>query len=105
MNKLGKILILILFMVFFTLVFMSTNGYYEQRMNKKLALTNDAIQRFEQDISEGKEIDINNYVDAKEPDYNNRVSNLGIEVSKQINNVFSKGISLLFKSIDKIIND
>ncbi len=97
MNKLLKVSTVIVLILFFSLFFSRYNNYYE---NKKV-LTDTAIERFEQDLKDGKEIVASNYIE-KEKNYNNRISKIGIKTSKLIENTFNKGMKLLMKYIEKL---
>ena len=41
-----------------------STGYFEYRNSKKVALTNKQIEKFEQDVKEGKNVDIENYIES-----------------------------------------
>ena len=85
--------------------FTSGNGYYEYELNKKTTLTKEAILKFEQDIKDGKEIDVNNYLIKENKDYNNKFSNFGRNLSNNIGKVFSEGVKLIFDSLGNYVNE
>ena len=93
-----------LIIVFFVMILASSSGYYEYELSKKTTLTNEAIARFEQDLKDGKNIDIDDYVVKEEKNYDNRISRMGNSISDKINNVVSTGVKYLFKYIEKSIN-
>lgn len=97
MNKLFKGIIIVVLIFFFSLFFSRYNNYYE---NKKV-LTDSAIERFEKDLKEGKEIVASNYIE-EDKDYNNRISSIGIKASKIIEGTFNKGMRFLMKYIEKL---
>ena len=43
------------------LYFGQATGYYEYKNNQKTTLTEESIKRFEQDIKDGKDINVSNY--------------------------------------------
>lgn len=100
----GKGFCFALVIVFLVMVLASGSGYYEYELSKKATLTNEAILRFEQDLKEGKNIDIDDYVVKEEKNYDNRVSKMGNSISNKISNVISTGVKYLFKYIEKSIN-
>ena len=61
-KKLFRIFIFFLFISFLVLYFSRANGYYEDLNNKKSYLTEDKIKEFEEDVKNGKEIKVENYV-------------------------------------------
>lgn len=97
--KIFKIITFALMILFICLVVMGKTGYYEYELSKNTKLTNEAIERFEKDVKEGKSIDIDDYYEVKEKNYNNKVSNLGNKLSNKLEELFSKGFSYLFKYI------
>ena len=56
---------IIILILFFALYFGQFIGYYEVSKTKRNTLTNDAIERFENDVREGKEILASNYLEQE----------------------------------------
>ena len=96
MNNLLKGLIL-MFMIFFLALYFSryNNEYYE---NKRI-LTEEAIIQYEKDLKEGKNIQVEKYLEV-EKDYNNKVSKIGKKASKFIENAFRKGLKYAMKYLE-----
>lgn len=90
--------------IFLVMIFTSSSGYYEYELSKKTTLTNEAIEKFEQDVKEGKNININDYVVKNDKNYDNRVSKMGNSISNKIDNIMSTGMKYLFKYIEKSIS-
>lgn len=105
MNNIIKIFLLIIIFCFFAMFFSSSSGYYEYELNKKTNLTNDAIIKFEQDIKDGKQIDVNNYIVSENKDYSNNFSNAGLKLSNKIKKIFSEGVKFIFNSIGDMVNE
>lgn len=102
-SDLLKYFCIVLLVFFFGLILASTNGYYEGQLARKTTLTSEAINRFEQDVKDGKNIDINNYLEDTNHNYNNRFSNTGKLISNKISTLITKGTKKLFKLINKTI--
>ena len=102
-NNILKFTFIILILFFIGLYISQVTGYYEYTESKKTTLTKDAINRFEKDVKEGKEISAKNYLE-EEKEYNNKVSKLGITVSNLIEKSFNKTMSSLFKEIDRAVS-
>ena len=100
-NKIFKFTLLVLFLLFIGLYITQAFGYYEFSNNKKTALTEQAIKRFENDVKEGKKIDANNYIE-NEKHYNNLLSNTSIKISNSISIVFNSFMNNLFNQINKL---
>ena len=96
MKKIIKVISLII-IVFFTITYLNrNNNYYE---NKNI-LTNEAIERFEKDLKEGKEIIPSNYIEP-EKDYNNKVSKMVLKTSSIIEKFVNKVIKKVLEYISK----
>jgi hypothetical protein len=105
MDKMIKLLGVVLVVGFLIMFFSSSSGYYEYELNKKSNLTQEAILKFEQDVKDGKEIDINDYLIDEAKDYSNSFSNIGLNISDKIGTIFSKGVKFIFNSIDNMIDE
>lgn len=105
MDKIIKFSLLALVLVFLILFFSSSGGYYEYELNKKSNLTEEAIKKFEQDVRDGKEIDINDYVVKEKKDYSNTFSKLGLKLSSKIGTIFKEGVKLIFNSVGNLVDE
>ena len=94
-----------LFLSFLVLYFAQAGGYYEELNNKKASLTEEKIKQFEEDIKNGKEIKVENYVVNMNKDYSNKISSFGLFVSKTLADGFKWGINNLFSNLDKVVNE
>lgn len=103
-KKLFRIFIFFLFISFLVLYFSQANGYYEDLNNKKSYLTEDKIKKFEEDVKNGKEIKVENYVVNLKKDYGNTISDFGLFTSKTFAKYFKKGMNFIFGGIDKMVN-
>lgn len=103
-KKLFRIFIFFLFISFLVLYFSQANGYYEDLNNKKSYLTEDKIKEFEEDVKNGKEIKVENYVVNLKKDYGNTISDFGLFTSKTFAKYFKKGMNFIFGGIDKMVN-
>lgn len=95
------IIMTLFFIVFISLYFTGLTDMYEVKQHNKMVMTKEAMQKFEKDISEGRDIEIENYLDIVE-DYTNDASRLGNKTSKLFENIMSKGIIKTFKLIGKL---
>ena len=98
--------IFFLFLIFFVVLYMSyKTGYYEVEERKKVILTEEKIKQFEQDVANGKNIDINNYVTDIKKNYNNTTSKLGLFLSQKIGEYVESGIENTFKFLNKMVEN
>ncbi len=96
-----KLFAIIVFISFLTLYFSQKSGYFEYEQYKKTSFTKEQIEKFEQDIKDGKEVDITNYLDNRDADYSNKISKLGLSLSKGIEKTIKSGLS---KVVDMLNN-
>lgn len=82
-----------LFLVFIALFIISETGYYEAKVNRSVALTSDAIKQFEEDIINGKEVDIITYIDNDEKDYSNFFTKAGDKISSATEKLLTEGFT------------
>ena len=101
LNKLFRYAILVSFVTFFALYLSQSTGYFEYRNSKKVALTNKQIEKFEQDIKEGKNVDIENYIETNNQNYQNTISKTGLTIS----NLTEKAIRNLIDGSFKVLGD
>lgn len=94
----------VLVVLFLALYFGQSTGYYDISKGKKTALTNEAIKRFESDVSSGKEIIASNYLE-KEKNYSNKLSKLGIGISNLIEKGFDTVMNFILKEVEKAVQD
>ena len=90
----------ILFVIYFSLFLMDNLGYYNIAAKNKV-ITEDMIKEFEEDVKNGKSIDIKNYV-RDTTNYKNVYSNFGYNVSVGIDNILNKGIKNMGKILKKL---
>lgn len=95
---------IVIVVLFLALYFGQYTGYYDVSKGRKNVLTNEAIKRFEADVSSGKEIVASNYLE-KEKDYSNNLSKLGIGISNLIEKGFDTIMNFIFNEVEKAIKD
>lgn len=104
-NKIFSWFLFILLITFITLYISQATGYYEYEQARKTAFTEEQIQRFEQDVKDGKEIDINDYLENTNKNYQNNISRLSLNVSEGIGKYAKIGIEKIFEGIAKVIEE
>ena len=98
---LGFIPILILLM-FVGLYLVYENGYYDIVFRDKIMLTNEQIEKFEQDVIDGKDVTIEDYVEERK-DYSNKISKASLSISDKFNHIIDKGIKFIFKKVASVV--
>lgn len=102
--KIFKWTFLFFFVIFLTLYFSQLTGYYEFKNYQKMTMTQDQIAQFEQDVRDGKEVDIKNYVVDTKKDYQNKFSNTGLKLSTGISSFVKKSVIKIFGTISGFVS-
>ena len=105
MEKLKKnisYLPLIIIILFIGLYLIYQNGYYEKVTRDKIMLTNEQIEKFEQDIVDGKDVSLEKYVDNSK-NYTTKVGNISLKVSNKVENGLNKVIKFIFNKISSVV--
>ena len=97
-KKIIKYSLVAISIIFLVLYFFGGNIYQNWTTEKKI-LTEDQIMKFEKDVKDGKEIDLEEYV-VKEKSYDNTVTNINKKISNIIEEGFKKIFKYLLKNID-----
>ncbi len=92
-NNLFKRLLGISFIIFMGLYISSISGFYESKLSSEVALTNKAIEKFEQDIKDGKNVDVINYINDEKKDYSNKFTDSGEKFSEVVTKILTEGFS------------
>lgn len=94
------------FFVFFAILLLAeSQGYYKNRNEKAKTLTEEQIKEFEEDIKEGKDIDIKKYVLYEDKDYTNNISNNIYKISLKLEGVVDDVIKMIFNGASTMVND
>ncbi len=83
----------ILFILYLSLTIAISTGYYEAKLSEKTTITNEAIEQFEEDVRNGKNVDINDYLTDTYQDYSNSTTKAGYAFSSAVEDFMSKGIN------------
>ena len=102
-NTIFKKIWFIMFLVFVTLYVSQTSGYYEYQISKKTSFTEQQIEKFEHDIKDGKEIDVEEYMNYTNKNYQNKLSSSALSLSETISKYTKLGIEKIFSIIGKAV--
>ena len=94
--------LLVIFICFIIMYISKENGYYEYRTYNKTRLTEEAIKKFEQDINNGKNVLLKDYIVEEKHDYSNKVTKLGSKVGKFIETFMNDGIKNTLKYLSAL---
>lgn len=95
----------LILLVGFTAIYISeATGYYEFEQYNKKILTEEKIKQFEEDVANGKNIDINDYVVIKEQNYETKLSKMGDKISTRIEKFVVDGLNNTFKFLNDVLS-
>ena len=98
-----KIVILLLFIIFVTLFFASYTGYYDYENRKTKILTEQQMQKFEEDVKNGVNLDLENYIVKPTKDYQSVLSKFGSKTSKTVSTIVSSSVNYTFDFLIKFV--
>jgi len=101
-NKSFKLIFIILFAIFLTIFISNKNGYYEYKRYEQTSLTQEQIKKFEQDIKDGKDVSLNDYLSNTNNNYQTKLSQTGLNISNSVSNIVKKSVDSLFKKIGQL---
>ena len=103
-TNLARLIIIILVFLFFVLYFMQASGYNEYTRNRENMLTEEEIKEYEEDIEAGKDVTIKDYLNKDNVNYDNKVSELGLDLSELIGDIFNKGMNTFFEMLNEAVS-
>lgn len=102
-GKLFKFCFLFSLLFFLALYFSQATGYYDFSEHKKVILTNEQIKKFEEDVANGKNLNIEDYLSNTDKNYQNKTSKIGLKISESIGDYAKKGIETAFKVLNNLV--
>lgn len=100
-----KFILLCFIICFLVILFAGKTGYYEKKLRDNSILTEEQIKKFEEDLKNGKNVDISNYVINKNKDYTTKLTSDVYSVSLKVEKTIDKIVKFIFNEIGKNIND
>ena len=98
-----KVGLLLLFIIFVTLYFASYTGYYDYENKKQAALTEEQIKKFENDVKNGVNLDLESYIVKPSNGYQNILSKVGSKLSKTISKCVYNSVEKTFDFLIKFV--
>ena len=104
-NKICSKIFMALFIAFLALYLSEKTGYYEYNLQNKMIMTTEAIEKFEKDVSEGKDVRREDYLVSTDKDYSSSLTRGTNKVSMKVNNMLKKGIEGVFKVLSSFVEN
>ena len=96
---------LVLLICFTALYLSEATGYYEYEQHKNMVLTKEKIEEFEQDVKDGKNINLENYIETNDNVPSNKISRIGTYLSDKITIIAKNSIKLIGKIFETIFGE
>lgn len=103
-TKIFRFIFIFTLIVYLTLYFGNEFGYFEYQKQEQAHLTQEQIKKFEQDIKDGKDVNVEDYLINTNKNYQTKLSHTGLIISNGISKVVRNGVEGFFNSINKLIN-
>lgn len=100
-----KVVFFLCFVSFMTFYISLHSGYYEYNNRRKMNFTQEQIEQFEADVSNGVDVDINKYLGNTDKDYQNKISKATLNISEVISKYTRKGVDIIFTKISDMIEE
>lgn len=104
-NKMFKIIFFLCFISYLTFYMAGRSGYYEYTERKKMSFTKEQIEQFENDIKNGNDVDVKQYLKNTNKNYQNKISKTTLSISENISKYTKKGVNIIFTKIGNAIED
>lgn len=104
-KKIAKNIFILLFLAFVISYAIEKAGYYEYNLQNKTIMTNESIAKFEKDLSEGKDVTMEDYIVTTEKDYTSSLTRTTNKVSVKVNKLLKKGIEGVFEIIGTFVEE
>lgn len=104
-NKIFKFVFYAFLLTFVVIYFSELTGYYEYQNYKKASLTEEQIKQFEEDVRNGKEVDVNDYLIVETTNYDNKLSKAASKLSDGISSLVKNGVENAFKLLSKLVDE
>lgn len=102
-KSLVKFFCIIILFIFLCSYFIEKSGYYEYNLQAKKNLTEEQMRQFEEDVRNGKDIDLDSYLRSTTVDYSNKLTRTTSEASIRLNNYLKNIIANTFNMLGKFV--
>lgn len=104
-NKIFKYIFIVLLIVYLGLFVANNSGYYSFTMRNRKELTDSQIKKFEEDVKNGIEIDLNDYLNVETISYQNNISRLGYDISNFCEGFIKHSVYKIFDLFSDLIEE
>lgn len=98
-----RVVVIILICHFYDYIYQQQVWLLWYKKHEQVVLTEEQIKQFEQDVKDGKNIDLQNYLENTNKDYQTKFSQLGLNVSNSLANIVKNSVDGFFKYVSKFV--
>ena len=95
-------LLLVFFLIFMALYIALESGYYDVKMGRKATITEEKLEEFENDVKEGKIVDLKDYLTDDYVDYSSKVSRFGSKIGSSLDKFMDGGLDGFFNLLGSL---
>lgn len=100
-----RIIGMTLLFLFLGLYVSSRNGYVDYQARNQMILTQEQIEKFEDDVKNQRPIDIENYIVREEELYDNQISRTSLKISNSIGQTVESILNFIFGKLEGLIEN
>lgn len=93
----------LIILIFICTYFIEYSGYYEYNLHNKKTLTEEQIKQFEEDVKNGKTIDLDSYLSETTIDYSNSLTRTTTQANLKLNEYLKRILTGSFDLLGKFI--
>lgn len=98
-----RIISMTLLFLFLGLYVASRNGYIDYQARNQMILTQEQIEKFEEDVKNQRPIDIENYIVREEELYDNQLSKASLKISNTIGRTVQNVLNFIFGKLEGVM--
>ena len=99
-----KRVLFFLFLLFLINYFSVQSGYYEKKVYDKMILTEEQKQAFEEDVSNGLDVDLTDYLEDDYVDTSNTASRLGQKIGDELDDFINHKVIKVMEAIGSLFH-
>ena len=104
-KKIIKNIFIIFLFAFVVSYIIEKSGYYEYNLEHRTVLTSESMKKFEKDVSEGKDVTIEEYTSPTSKDYTTPLTKRTNKVSIGVNKILKKEIENVLKLLGDFVKE
>jgi hypothetical protein len=101
-NNYFFIILGMLFVIFVSYIIAYNSGYYEMSNLRRAKITEEKKEEFENDVKNGENVEIKDYISDDYIDYSSAMSKVGSSLSNSINKFVESGLSDFFNTLGRL---